>query len=294
MSALGRARLPACGACLVAAALVTGCGEGAGVGTVADVGRGGANEEAGSRPLSDASEGSGADAVTPQDDAPDPPDDVRVDAIVDDGFVRPVRDVGASDSTADGSGDPADASDAADAPDTISDSADVSDTPPLDVAELEDTGSGYLLAGTRDCLRYEIRLTDTDFILKGSDIAVTYRVQNECATPYRVRVEHFSDFFAIGIHRNGEPWVFMPDCPGTGVPYEYTFEIAPVGGGINRGWIWRAAEHEERIGRCGVAFDNDADYSIVGYGLTDLGFVDGGGYSEIFPMTDAIPITLRL
>lgn len=230
------------------------------------------------RPIPDTGTADVRDAIADSGE-PDTSDEdsLSFDAVITDAFVRP--EAGPRDTTE------TDATDDSDTNDGTNDDA-------LDAADGEVSGPDRVLSGTYDCLRYEIRVSDTRFNLKLDDIRVTYFVQNVCATPYQVRVEHFSDFFAIGIHRNGDPWIFLPDCPGTGEAHDYTF--TPRGGGVNRGWIWNATDHEARMDRCGVTFDDTATYSIVGYGATEIDLLDTTSWSEVFVMTDPIEIELRL
>jgi hypothetical protein len=260
------------GLAAVLLALAAACSETQPATSSTDSGRGGPSDTAdnGGRPIPDVgrdapSDESPSDTSTEADSASD--DGLRIDATTTDAFVRPDT-------------RPADTGDAA------------ADTAESDVALDVSTGPERILRGNHECLQYEIRVSDTEFSLKVDDIRVTYLVQNVCTIPYSVRVPHFSEFFAIGLHRNGAPWIFLPDCPGTGAEYDYTF--TPEGGGVNRGWIWSATDHEARLARCGVEFDPEASYTIVGYGATQLDLLDPVGYSEVFVMTDPIEINLRL
>ena len=97
------------------------------------------------------------------------------------------------------------------------------------------------------------------------------------------------DFFAVGIHKDGLPWVFLPDCPGTGDPEEQVFAF---GGGWARGYIWTPADFDARLARCNVTFEEGARYSIVGYGLEPVPFAEPTAWSEIYVLTDEIDIQL--
>ncbi len=143
--------------------------------------------------------------------------------------------------------------------------------------------------GTRLCLDYQLETTGTIFTLKEDQIAVLFQVNNVCSEPYNIRLAHMGDMFPVGIQKNGEPWIFLPDCPGTGEPFEYT--LLP-GDGWSRGWIWRPQDHLERLERCGVIFEEDAEYAIVGYGVWDVAQTDPEAMSETFPLTEPIPIFL--
>jgi hypothetical protein len=264
--------LPRVGLTGTVVVFVAACSGSASVPSNTESDRGGPTDagDVGGRPVPDVADDAPSDETTSDtsSDADETADDsLRIDAVTTDAFTRP--EVRPSDATE----EPAD--------------TDVSDV-------VSDVGSGpeRVLRGNHDCLNYEIRVSDTEFSLKVDDIRVTYLVQNVCTIPYSVRVPHFSEFFAIGLHRDGEPWIFLPDCPGTGSEYDYTF--TPEGGGVNRGWIWSATDHEARLARCGVEFDPDASYTIVGYGATQLDLLDPVGYSEVFVMTDPIEINLRL
>jgi hypothetical protein len=48
----------------------------------------------------------------------------------------------------------------------------------------------------------------------------------------------------------------------------------------------------ERLERCGVIFEEDAEYAIVGYGVWDVAQTDPEAMSETFPLTEPIPIFL--
>lgn len=143
--------------------------------------------------------------------------------------------------------------------------------------------------GTRLCLDYRLETTGTTFTLKEDQIAVLFQVNNVCSEPYHIRLEHMGDMFPVGIQKDGEPWIFLPDCPGTGEPFTYTLR---PGDGWSRGWIWSPQDHLERLERCGVVFEEDAEYSIVGYGVRDVPQTDPEAVSETFPLTEPIPIFL--
>jgi hypothetical protein len=254
--------------------VLLGCGGDASTaaGTVqSDTGRTGrdtSDDDAPVRPRPDTGEDDDGGA---QGDAPSDTG-AGADAVVDEPFVRPRPDT---------TPDDADVGDeVVDEPDTIE----------VDAATDAPDDPSFTLEGTTGCLFYRIRVTDTVFVYKGDDIALTYFVQNICATPFPTRVAHTSDFFPIAIEKDGEPWVFLPDCPGTGAPFENTFETTE---GINRGWTWGAADHEARVARCGVTFDPAATYRIVGYGASEVDPLDSSDFSVIAPMTPPIDIVLR-
>ena len=189
-----------------------------------------------------------------RDPTPEPVDDaLEYDAFLEDSFVRPH-------------------------PDTL---VEVHDEPlPDPVTEVR---------GFHDCYEYELAVTQTLFTVKEDAIPVTYEIHNTCQTRLRVRTRHQSDFFAVGIQKNGEPWIFLPDCPGTGPPEEQVFG---PGDGWGRGWIWTPTDFDARLARCGVEFEQDAEYAVVGYGLEPVPFGDPTAWSDIYPMTEAIPIRL--
>lgn len=153
--------------------------------------------------------------------------------------------------------------------------------PDLDVEQF------YQLRGQQGCLRWEIKLQSLAFTFKSDRIFVVYRVDEACGDPLRLRVEHESDLLPVGILKDGDPWVFLPDCPGTGPEVELLLD---PGEGWVRGWFWDPADHEARLRRCGVQYDPQAEYTIVGYGLTHA---QEGQYSDLFPLTDPILIDLR-
>ncbi|MBH23493.1 MAG: hypothetical protein CMH57_03310 [Myxococcales bacterium] len=270
-SRLAPHRLRSSVACGVAAiALIAGCDDGASddasSGGASSLDDGGFYES--DTPLHDDSGAPGdvtaatdtaspSDTAAPQDTEQGSPQDVGVDAILEDGFNRPdisAMDSGASDTAAE------------DAPSTAA-----------------------TIEGSQDCLGYTLETQSTVFTLKVDNFFITYTIRNECNRPIRMRVEHESDMFPVGIQKNGEPWVFLPDCPGTGRPFERTFN---GGDGWRRGWFWTADDHDARLARCGVTFEEGAEYSIVGYGLTEVPATGSDVWSELFPMTEPIPITL--
>ncbi len=140
-----------------------------------------------------------------------------------------------------------------------------------------------------NCFSYTLTLQRTYFTIKADNIGVLYEVNNTCNRDLHLRTMHRSDFFAIGIHQNGLPWIFLPDCPGTGAPEDL---VMGPGFGWNRGWIWSASDFDARLERCGVTFDPDAEYSIVGYGLTPVNNGAGNNWSEPFVLTEPVPIVL--
>jgi hypothetical protein len=145
----------------------------------------------------------------------------------------------------------------------------------------------FQISGQQDCLRWSLKIQDTELTLKTDRVFIIYQINNICGTSFRVRVPHESDLFPVGIQKDGEPWIFLPDCPGVGAPAELT--LAPQEGWL-RGWFWEPADHEARLQRCGVTFDADAQYSVIGYGLTRA---EGSNDSQLFPLTDPILIDLR-
>lgn len=203
---------------------------------------------------------------TPQDATPDvadaaPPEDLPVDdglqfdATEDEPFVRP-------------------------RPDATQDTApDLRDTNPAPTE----------LHGFHDCYEWTLTVNQTVFTVKEENIPVYYEVHNTCRTDLRLRTMHSSDFFAVGIHKDGLPWVFLPDCPGTGDPEEQVFAF---GGGWARGYIWTPADFDARLARCNVTFEEGARYSIVGYGLEPVPFAEPTAWSEIYVLTDEIDIQL--
>ncbi len=159
-------------------------------------------------------------------------------------------------------------------------------------ADRPDPPAPTIVSGTRDCLRYTLRADSTIFTLKEDVISVHYEVRNTCTVPLRMRSMHESDFFAVAILKDGQPWVFLAEphsCPGLGPAAEY---MLTPGGGWIRGWLWRPDEHETRLDRCGAVYERGSQYAIVGYGMSPVSPNDPNGYSEIFVMTEPIPITL--
>ena len=148
---------------------------------------------------------------------------------------------------------------------------------------------GETLEGSQDCFRYILETQSTVFTLKLDNFFVAYEIRNQCNRPIRVRTQHFSDMFPVGLQKDGEPWLFFPDCPGTGEPVE---RVLNPGDGWRRGWFWRADDHESRLEQCGLEFDPDAQYSLIGFGLTEVPPTGSDVWSEIFPLTDPIDITL--
>ncbi len=207
-----------------------------------------------------------ADTAEPDDMGPTPDtappadagqDGFNVDATQDDAFVRPRPDTG----------------------DTSEDMGEPRDTTP-EPTELH---------GFHDCYEWTLTVNQTVFTIKEENIPVFYQVHNTCHTDLRLRTQHASDFFAVGIHKDGQPWVFLPDCPGTGDPEEQVFGR---GDGWARGYIWTPADFDARLARCGVTFEPGARYSIVGYGLEPVPFETPTAWSEIYPLTDEIEIRL--
>jgi hypothetical protein len=145
----------------------------------------------------------------------------------------------------------------------------------------------YQISGQSGCLRWELKVQSLSFTFKADQIFVVYRVDEACGQPLRLRVEHESDLLPVGILQDGQPWVFLPDCPGTGPEAE--LHLDPREGWV-RGWFWSPADHEARLARCGVTYDPGAEYTLVGYGLSHA---QEGQYSQLSPLTDSILIDLR-
>ncbi len=142
------------------------------------------------------------------------------------------------------------------------------------------------VSGQTDCLQWDLMIQSTDLTFKSDRIFVVFGVRNICSRDLLLRTLHESDFLPVGIEKDGEPWIFLPDCPGTGP--ETTYTLAPREG-WRRGWFWSPEDHEARLTRCGVTFDENATYQIIGYGLTPA----GAGYSSLFQLTDPISIEFR-
>lgn len=207
------------------------------------------------------------------------------DIVVDDSFTRPPLPDTAPDAVADSAPPPTDGPTEDVAPaDTAEDVPPRLDRPPPGPVTFE---------GEDGCFRWTLEAEGTVFDFKGTDIFVDYEVVNTCARDMIFRVEHFNDFFAIGIHKDGELWTYLGLCPGQGAIYNWTFHAA-VGAeaeGVRRGWRWTAEQHETLLEFCGVTYDRDAEYSLVGYGVTEL--TGGETYSSVYPLTPAIPIELN-
>jgi len=158
------------------------------------------------------------------------------------------------------------------------------DTPPDEPPDTTVT-----LEGTLGCFSWVLEAQSTVLTLKQDNIFISYEVHNICNHPVSVRVDHFSDFLPVGIQRDGEDWIFLPGCPGTGVFYEETFN---PGDGVRRGWVWRADQHQAMLDACGVTFDVTSQYTIVGYGLSEVPMF-GGERSALYVLTQPIPIILN-
>jgi hypothetical protein len=149
-----------------------------------------------------------------------------------------------------------------------------------------------VVTGTHDCLRHTLQTSSTVFTLKEDVISVYYEVRNNCNVSLRMRTRHESEFFTVAIHKNGQPWVYLADphsCPDTGPITE--FLLAP-GDGWVRGWLWRPEDHESRLMLCNAEYEQNATYSIVGYGMEPVPPGSPNGFSETFVMTEAIDIRL--
>ena len=210
------------------------------------------------------------------------------DIVVDDSFTRPPPpDVAPAE-------DAEPVSDASETPDADADAApaeDVAvDTPPRPDRPAPEP---VTFDGESGCLSWVLESDGLVFDFKGTDIFVDYEVRNTCARDLDFRVEHFNDFFPIGIHQNGELWTYLGICPGQGGVHNWTFHAASGGEteGVRRGWRWSADDHETLLENCGVSFDRTAEYALVGYGLSELS--DGATYSEVSPLTPEIPIELN-
>ncbi len=272
--------------CIVTCAALAACSSDAGVSGTASDGRGGSTDriDVGERPLD-----VGDDARPDRPDRPerdvDLPDTaaedtavaevgpdlgVRIDASIDDAFVRPTPDTGAADVAI--------------------------DTPEVDLPDTApDTGTTSRLSGDYECFHYDIYLANRSFDFKVDDIAMTYTVRNTCARPLTFRVRRENDFFPIVIEKDGEPWVYLPDCPAPestapGEAREFEFR---AGEGWSRGRFWNATEHEAQLERCGVTFDPASSYAVRGYGMIETNLLEPSDFSSAFPITEAIPIELR-
>ncbi len=165
------------------------------------------------------------------------------------------------------------------------------DAPPPDVPDQpEDMGMmpTFTVEGEDGCLAYTLEAFSNVFTLKQDNIGVLYEVRNRCTQVLRVRTEHNSDFFPVGIHKDGQPWIFMPDCPGTGPAEEV---LLGPGDGWVRGWLWTPDDHEQRMARCDVTYDPEATYSLVGYGLNPVP-MNSNEWSMSTVLTEPIDIVL--
>ncbi|MEL6181753.1 MAG: hypothetical protein AAFS10_22525, partial [Myxococcota bacterium] len=108
--------------------------------------------------------------------------------------------------------------------------------PMVDTDDTDDAEAlpGVTVEGSQDCLGYVLETQSTLFTLKVDNFFITYTIRNTCNRPLRMRVEHESDMFPVGIQKNGEPWIFLPDCPGTGRSVERSFNPNE---GWRRGWM---------------------------------------------------------
>lgn len=158
------------------------------------------------------------------------------------------------------------------------------DTPPD-----EPPDTSVRLEGVSGCFSWVLEAQSTVLTLKQDNIFISYEVHNVCNRPISVRVDHFSDFLPVGIQRDGQDWIFLPDCPGTGVAHEETFN---PGDGLRRGWFWRADQHQTMLDACGVTFDVTSEYTVVGYGLTEVSQF-GTDRSSLYVLTEPMPITLN-
>jgi hypothetical protein len=159
-----------------------------------------------------------------------------------------------------------------------------------DVADTQPDPDPVEITGFHECYEWLLRVDKTMFTVKEDNIFVYFSIHNVCGNPVHVRTMHTSDFFAVGIQKDGEPWMFLPDCPGTGDPEERTFGL---GEGWARGYLWSPTDFDARLERCGVAFEEGASYSVIGYGVEPLPDNMPTAWSDIFPMTDPIEIRLQ-
>lgn len=209
----------------------------------------------------------------------------RPDVLVDDGFTRP--DLGPAPDTGGTADATADA--VADAPDDAAADAapDVAD-PPDSVGVDTDRDFSINVSGSGDCLAWSITSPYDTFDFKGDIFTVLYDVRNTCPETMLFRVEHFNDFFPIALHKDGEFWTYLGNCPGEGPEHEWTFRTRDEG--ITRGFTWQAENHERLLTQCGVEYDPDASYELVGYGSTPLTTFEP--LSERYQLTEPIPILI--
>ncbi len=219
----------------------------------------------------EADAGVGDPDVEPEADTAEP-----ADVVVDDSFVRPPVPDATEDAEPDDQGAP------------IEDAA--QDVPPR--PERPPT-EPVVFTGEDGCLSWTLEAEGLVFDFKSDDIFVEYEVTNTCSRQMTFRVQHFNDFFAIGIHKDGELWTYLGLCPGQGAVHNWSFgpRVGGVSEGVRRGWNWTAEQHETLLEFCGVTYERDAEYSLVGYGVTELS--GGDVYSSIYPMTPTIVIELN-
>lgn len=220
---------------------------------------------------------------------PDAPADAPQDAAFDSASDAGAGDAGAEDAGADDAaqGDagaedasPEDASvDDAEPGDAASDSG--PDAPPIEYA--------IDASGREGCLAWTMRAEFDEFDFKNDDFLVRYEVLNECPESFLFRMEHINDFFALAVHQDGELWTYLGLCPGEGAELNWTFRT--VGEGIGRAYVWQAGNHEALLEQCGVEWDPDAAYTLVGYGAREL--TSAESYSEIYELTPPIPIRIE-
>lgn len=154
-----------------------------------------------------------------------------------------------------------------------------------------ETEAPTVVEGDAGCLHWTLELSATSFDWKEDDVLVVYEVETTCSDTMTFRVEHLSDFFPLAIHADGALWTYVGQCPGEGGSMDWRFDVSSRG--VRRAWVWRAADHESLMTRCGVSYEPAATFTVVGYGNLPL---DGAGaefYSETYQLTDPVEIRLR-
>lgn len=202
------------------------------------------------------------------------------DVVIDDSFVRPPT----PDAVQEVADETEDTEDEVSSEDVAEDVPPRPDRPPTEPV---------VFTGEDGCLSWRLEAERLVFDFKSDDIFVEYEVTNTCSRQVSFRVDHFNDFFAIGIHRDDELWTYLGLCPGQGGVHNWTFgpRVGDASEGVRRGWTWTAEQHETLLEFCGVTYDPDAEYSLVGYGVTEL--TGGDASSSVYPMTPPIAIELN-
>ena len=255
-------------------------------------------------PAADASEEDASDEDTrvadtsPEDASPEDAGEEDTstapsDVLIDDTFTRPPIDAGdEGDTAADAPVEDVSAedtsSDIADAPADDTGSTDVAPDVP-DPPDTDPVVYAIDESGREGCLRWTIRAEFDTFDFKADDFLVRYEVESECPETLIYRVEHFNDFFALAVHQDGALWTYLGLCPGEGRELNWTFRT--TGEGVGRAYLWQAGNHEALLEQCGVVWDPDAEYTLVGYGARELSTADT--YSEIYELTPPIPIRIE-